>query len=76
MSRRCRDCREEFSTERKTGRVDVCDHCWDNRGWLVENGQAVGITDMQTAQKKMAGRGNARPFIDALRASMEANTNA
>ena len=65
---RCGDCGSAIKESTKSSRKDVCDECWDNRGWLLENRVMIGTTEFQRAQKMMGGRrGTAKRHIEKLK---------
>ena len=65
----CNDCGGEFILKRKEiSRPDVCDPCWDNRGWLLRNASFVGMAAFTEAQRKLrGGRGAAKKYIESLK---------
>jgi hypothetical protein len=75
-SGKCNDCGEQFDTERRNGRPDVCDSCWENRNWLVTQPSimALHIEEFRKIQKAMAcGRGTAKKQIEALKQKIVAS---
>lgn len=65
---RCGDCGEAVIGSGKSTRPDVCDECWERRGWLVKNGAKFCLDPrFRAIQKSMAGkRGTAKKKIIAL----------
>ncbi len=66
--RRCGDCGEDIVEQKRSSRQDICDTCWDNRGWLLENRKMIGMTEFQKVQRAMAShRGTAKRRIEKLK---------
>ena len=60
---KCNDCGDELTKENtgKGSRRDVCNSCWDNRMWLVNNAPRANPEVFRKIQKAMGyGRGTAK----------------
>lgn len=69
---KCNDCGRAFEMKRteERGRHDVCDDCWKNRTWLVNNARLLPPEKFMAIQKAMGyGRGTAKRKIEALKLS-------
>ena len=65
---KCGDCGGEIGERTKSKRRDICDACWENRGWLIENRELIGIAEIQKIQKSMGNhRGTAKRRIEQLK---------
>ena len=65
---KCGDCGGEVGERIVSSRRDVCDACWENRGWLLENRELIGMAEFQRIQKSMANhRGTAKRRIEKLK---------
>lgn len=65
---RCGDCGQDIKEPSLSHRRDICDACWDNRGWLLENRVMIGMKAFTEVQRAMAGhRGTAKRRIDKLK---------
>ena len=65
---RCGDCGEAIGEHKISTRADVCDVCWDNRGWLLANRVMIGTDEFQKVQRSMAShRGTAKRRIEKLK---------
>ena len=65
---KCGDCGGEVSERETSKRRDICDTCWQNREWLLENRELIGMAEFQKIQKSMAGhRGTAKKRIEKLK---------
>ncbi len=68
IGQRCGDCGQEIKERKVSGRRDICDGCWDNRGWLLENRVMIGMAEFQKIQRSMsAQRGTAKRRIEKLK---------
>ena len=54
--RHCGDCGGDIGEQKKSSRRDVCDECWDRRGWLMDNYALIGLDAFQKVQRAMRGR--------------------
>ena len=59
FSERCGDCGQEVGEQKVLGhRQDVCDSCWERRGWIVTNMSNIteyfGMKEFQALQRSMA----------------------
>ena len=67
---KCGDCGGEIGERNESKRRDICDGCWENRLWALENRELIGISEFQKIQKAMARhRGTAKCRIEKLRAT-------
>lgn len=69
---KCHDCGCEITKETrnnpKNTRHDICDGCWDNRGWLLTHREQIGLPKFQEIQRAMVNsRGTAKRKIEALK---------
>ena len=65
---RCGDCGESIGERNTSMRPSICDTCWDNRGWLLENRVMIGMAEFQKIQRSMAShRGTAKKRIEKLK---------
>jgi len=65
---KCGDCGGEIGERKISTRRDICDNCLDNRKWVIENRELVGMVEIQKIQKSMGShRGTAKRRIDKLR---------
>jgi len=63
---RCGDCGGDVKEPSHRG--DICDGCWDNRGWLLENRVMIGMAEFQKIQRAMASKkGTAKSQIEKLK---------
>lgn len=68
ITERCTDCAQEVGKREHSGLSNVCDRCWDNRGWLIDNLKTVGVKELLRIQQLIRNRtGEARRAISALR---------
>lgn len=68
---KCGDCGGEIGNRVVSKRRDICDSCWRNREWLLENRETIGMVEFQKVQKSMAShRGSAKKKIDKLRSEL------
>ena len=51
---RCGDCGCDIKERRISKRHNVCDGCWENRGWLVEHMKSLPLDKFQHIQRSMA----------------------
>ena len=51
---KCSDCGGDIKEPSLPHRRDICDTCWDNRGWLLENRVMIGMVEFQKIQRSMA----------------------
>lgn len=55
---RCGDCGGEIKEVIKSRRADVCEECWERRGWLVAHMNKIvewfGMAEFQALQRSMA----------------------
>ncbi len=66
---RCGDCGGNIEERKVSKRQSICDGCWDNRGWLLENRVMIGKAEFQKIQRSMAShRGTAKKRIEKLKA--------
>ena len=65
---RCGDCGGDIGEQNVSKRASICDVCWDNRGWLLENREKIGMAVFQLIQRSMAShRGTAKRRIEKLK---------
>lgn len=65
---RCNDCGGDITEPTVSHRRDICDTCWDNRGWLLKNREMVGMVEFQKVQRNMAShKGTAKRRIEKLK---------
>ena len=65
---KCGDCGGEVGERKVSSRRDVCDTCWENRGWLLKNRELIGMAEFQKIQRSMANhRGTAKRRIEKLK---------
>lgn len=70
-SRKCGDCGDEVGEINHAGRGDICDGCYENRGWLLTNRVSIGMAEFQEIQRSMAAhRGTAKRRIEKLKAGI------
>lgn len=68
---RCGDCGGDIEEPSVSHRRDICDTCWENRGWLLQNHAMIGMAELQKVQRAMAShRGTAKRRIEKLKASI------
>ncbi len=72
MSDKCHDCGEWLTTVNQKRlcdlRWDICDDCWNNRGWIVRNAQRIGLENLHDVQRAMKShRGTAKRRIRYLK---------
>ena len=65
---KCGDCGGEVSERTAPGRRDICFTCWENRKWVLDNRELIGMAEFQKIQRSMAGhRGTAKKRIEKLK---------
>ena len=65
---RCGDCGGDIKEPSISHRGDICDPCWENRGWLLKNREMIGMKAFAEVQRAMAGhRGTAKRRIEKLK---------
>lgn len=66
---KCGDCGGAVEDDQKVSRRrDICDVCWENRSWVLENRVEMGTDEFQKIQRAMSGRrGTARRRIEQLK---------
>lgn len=42
---KCGDCGGEIGEASISHRRDICEGCWDNRGWLLKNREMIGMVE-------------------------------
>jgi len=66
---RCGDCGQDIGEQKVSKRWSICDGCWENRGWVLDNVPKFGLATFKRIQKKMVGRrGSAKAYIESLKA--------
>ncbi len=65
---RCGDCGGAIGERNSSMRPSICDECWNNRGWLLENRTKIDLAEFQKIQRSMASRrGIAKERIEKLK---------
>ena len=65
---KCGDCGGEIGERNESKRRDICDGCWKNRLWALENREMIGMAEFQKIQRSMAShRGTAKKRIEKLK---------
>lgn len=65
---KCGDCGGEIGERKVSSRRDICDACWENREWLLENRELIGVDEFQKIQRSMGNhRGTAKRRIEKLK---------
>ncbi len=65
---KCTDCGSDVVGREHSGLSNICDVCWDNRGWLVKNLSNVGQAELLKIQHLIRGRtGGAKRAIENFR---------
>ena len=65
---KCTDCGSDVVGREHSGISNICDVCWDNRGWLVNNIKTAGQAGFRDIQHHIRGRtGGAKRVIENFR---------
>lgn len=68
---KCNDCGGDIKEPSLSHRRDVCDTCWDNRGWLLKNHLIIDILEFQKVQRSMVShRGTTKRRIEKLKSEL------
>ena len=68
----CGDCGGEIGERKVSTRRDICDECWGNRGWLLENIKVIGMEETRKRQRAMNNhRGTAKRRIIKVKKYLE-----
>jgi hypothetical protein len=71
---KCSDCGVALTDDNRKHqcRKDICDTCWENRSWLVDNRLQIDINVFRKIQRAMAShRGTAKKQIESLKLKVE-----
>ena len=66
---KCSDCGGKIGERKVSKRENICDGCWENRAWVLDNVPKFGLATFRLIQKKMTNRrGSAKAYIESLKA--------